>query len=93
MASEKEFINHMQNYIGSMKGMLESVMFGNKSTSFMLRINDNATDMLAYECAHLEIDRGTKEQYMEDIQVLYNNFDKIICSMRDLKGVWKEYGK
>lgn len=91
MAKRNDLEVGIRNYAAGMKAMIEKAMFGNPNYEQMRKYNDVSSDILAYRCAHYTGDRGAKDQYMDDIVTLYNDFDKIIDCLEGLKGVMKEY--
>lgn len=91
MAKKNDIEVSIGNYAAGMKAMIEKAMFGNPNYEQMRKYNDVASDILVYRCAHYSEDRGLKDQYMDDITTMYNDFEKIIDALEELKGVMKEY--
>lgn len=86
-----DFKTSIGNYAIGMRTLIEKAMYGNPNYEHMRKYNEVASDILAYRCAHYSVDHGVKDQYMDDITTMYNDFEKIIDALEELKGVMKEY--
>lgn len=57
----------------------------------MREVNNNYYDSLFDNLQMMDLDRGIKEQYQDDLNVLYNSFDNIIDMMCSIREVAKSY--
>lgn len=57
----------------------------------MREVNNNYYDSLFDNLQMMDLDRGIKEQYQDDLNVLYNSFDNIIDMMCSIREVSKSY--
>lgn len=57
----------------------------------MREVNNNYYDSLFDNLQMMDLDHGIKEQYQDDLNVLYNSFDNIIDMMCSIREVSKSY--
>lgn len=57
----------------------------------MREVNNNYYDSLFDNLQMMDLDPGIKEQYQDDLNVLYNSFDNIIDMMCSIREVSKSY--